>query len=124
MRYEILLKINNLLLIIAVVAIVTLLILYYAAQKDIGCLETFIFFQQKEIKKLSELPLRKEAKTFNTDEVVKEMLDNMTFEEAVDTIEAIKAAGSYGNEYAEAITSKFWDQYHERCARGEECTKK
>lgn len=108
------LKVSNVFLVIAVMAIVSLLVLFYISQKEIAKQQAIIMLQQKEIKKLQDTT----SKKINVGALVKNMLDNMTFTQAVASV------GSYGEEYTEAITAELWKQYHERCARESVCTKK
>jgi len=97
------LKVSTFFLILGVIAIVALMILFY--------------FSQKEIAKLSVL-LKEKQKTVNVSAIVANMLDNMTFTEAVASV------GKYGEEYVEPITAELWKQYHERQARDSVCEKK
>ena len=50
--------------------------------------------------------------------IASEMLDSVGIDEAV------KTANEYYEQVKETLTAELWKQYHERCARGQECTKK
>ena len=119
MRYEALLKFNNVMLIIAVIVIVSLLVIFYYTAKDNARQQAFIEKQDREIRRLYA-----EIEKMTTDDydaevkrIASEMLDSVGIDEAV------KTANEYYEQVKETLTAELWKQYHERCARGQECTK-
>lgn len=120
MRYETLLKVNNTMLIIAVIAIIALLVIFYYTAKDNARQQAFIEKQDKEIRRLYSQMEQMATDDFDAEvkRIASEMLDSVSIDEAV------KTANEYYESVKETLTAELWRQYHERCARGKECTKK
>lgn len=120
MNYETILRVNRFFLILAVIVLVALLVLYYIEARENSRKQAFIEKQDMEIKRLTAKLKRmgKEEEQATLKNVASEMLDDLSIEEAV------KIANEHYERVKERLTAELWRQHHERCARGQECTKK
>lgn len=120
MRYETLLKVDTFFLFLAVCAIVALLVIFYYTAKDNAKQQAYIEKQDREIRRLyAEIErMANDDLDMSIKEIASEMLDSASIDEAV------KTADEYYESVKESLTAELWRQYHERCARGEQCTKK
>lgn len=120
MRYETLLKVDTFFLFLAVCAIVALLVIFYYTAKDNARQQAYIEKQDREIRRL--YAQMEQMATDDYDAEVKRIASEMLDSASID--EAVKTANEYYEQVKETLTAELWRQYHERCARGEQCTKK
>lgn len=120
MRYETLLKINNIMLLLALLAFIALLIIFYYTASDNARQQAIIETQDKEIRRLHAQAEQTASDDYDAEvkRIASDMLDSVSIDEA------IKTANEYYEQVKETLTAELWKQYHERCARGQECTKK
>ena len=111
MKYETILRINNVGLTLAALAIVAIMILFYLVAKENAMLAKRLSAQEalacKLLKELStSIPGPKK--------VASDLLDAVSIEQA------LKVADSYCDSVRESLTKELWTQYRERCAKEEE----